>query len=89
MFSELYVDNGVIEIICSIIQIMEKSLESYHHELFLSSLNQLLEMSPSKVKKVCTSVNNFKASLLSLRDSYPDDSNYKARHFLSLYLVLM
>lgn len=59
---------------------MKNSLED-NHELFLSTLNQLIEMSPSTVKEICTSVNNFKESLLSLEDSYSNDSNYKARYF--------
>lgn len=48
--AEMYVDNGVVEIISSIIMGMEKNFESLHHELFLSTLNQLMRMSPVRVK---------------------------------------
>lgn len=80
----MYVENGVVEIICSIIVNMEKSLTDHHHELFLSSLNQLLRMSPTRVKEICSSVENFKVALLSLRDSYPNDSNFQARYYYYL-----
>lgn len=72
--AEIYVDNGVVELICLIVKSMEKSFENFHHDLFLSTLNQLLRMSPSKVKQICTSVKDFKVSLLSLRDSYPSNN---------------
>lgn len=77
----MYVKNGVVEIICSIIVNMEKSLTDHHHELFLSSLNQLLRMSPARVKEICSSVENFKEALLSLQNSYPNDSTFQARHY--------
>lgn len=81
----MYVDNGVVEIICSVIMNMEKSLEDYHHELFLSTLNQLLRMSPTRVKDICAKVEDFKLSLLALRDSYPNNSNYQAC-YIDIYL---
>lgn len=76
----MYVDNGVVEIICLIIMNMEKSLEDCHHELFLSVLNQMLRMSPIRVKEICSKVDDFKLSLITLRDSYPNDSNHQARY---------
>jgi len=75
----MYIDNGVVEIICSIIMVMEKKIESYHHELILSTLNQLLRMSPVKVKEICTSVEDLKPALTSLRDFYSEESRYQAR----------
>lgn len=77
----MYVDNGVVEIVCSIIMNMKDLLECYHHELFLSTLNQLLRMSPTRVKALCTTVEDFKPSLLKLRDSYSNESNYQARYY--------
>ncbi|VVC44175.1 Armadillo-type fold,Armadillo-like helical,Nucleotide exchange factor Fes1 [Cinara cedri] len=75
--ANMYVDNGVVEIICSIIMNMKNSLEDYHHELLLSTLNQLLQMSPIRVKEICFKVEDFKPALLALHDSYPNDSNYQ------------
>jgi len=76
----MYVNNGVVEIICSIIKTLEKSYEDFSHDVFLSTLVQLLRMSPNKVKPLCTAVEDFKTSLLSLNDSYPlDDQNYQVR----------
>ena len=74
----MYVDNGVVEIISSIIMGMEKNFESLHHELFLSTLNQLMRMSPVRVKEICGSLEDFKLALTSLRDSYSNDSKYQA-----------
>lgn len=84
-FVDMYVDNGVVQVLCSIIMDMEKTVENYHHEVFLSSLNQLLRMSPGRVKEICSSTKDFKLSLLSLQNSYPNDSNYQAR----LYKILL
>lgn len=84
-FTDMYVDNGVVQIICSIIINMEKTIEDYHHELFLSSLNQLLRMSPGRVKEICSSTKDLKQALLSLQNSYPNDSNYQAR----LYNIIL
>lgn len=75
----MYVDNGVVEEMCHIIMSMEKSLDECHHELFLSSLNQLLRMSPVRVKEICTKLENLNQALCSLRDSYPESSTYQAR----------
>lgn len=75
----MFVDNGVVEIICSIIMEMENCLADYHHELFLSTLNQLLRLSPTKVKEICIKFEGLKLALLSLQKSYPSDSNYQAR----------
>lgn len=74
----MYVDNGVVEIICSIIMNMQNSLDFCHHELFLSNLNQFFRMSPIKVKEICNKVEDLKPSLLNLRDSYPNELNYQA-----------
>lgn len=61
---------------------MEKSLADYHHELFLSTLNQLLRMSPTKVKEICTKFEDLKRALLSLQDLYSSgDTNYQARKY--------
>lgn len=63
---------------------MEKSLADYHHELFLSTLNQLLRMSPTKVKDICTKFADLKAALLSLQNMYSSgDSNYQARKYVT------
>jgi hypothetical protein len=75
----MYVDKGVVQIICSIIMNMEKTIEDYHHELVFSTLNQMLTMSPSRVKEICSSTKDLKQALLSLQNSYPSDSKYQAR----------
>lgn len=78
-FIEMYVDNGVVQIICSRVMRMEYTMEKYHHELYLSSLNQLLRMSPGRVKEICFSIkDDLKEALLSLQDLYPRDE-YQAR----------
>lgn len=82
----MYVDNGVVEIITSIIMDMEKNFESLHHELFLSTLNQLIRMSPVRVKEICTSLEDFKLALTSLRDSYSNESKYQARYYVNGFL---
>lgn len=83
----MYVDNGVVEIISSIIMGMEKNVEPSHHELFLSTLNQLIRMSPAKVKEICTSLQDFKPALTSLRDSYSNESDYQARYYVNWFLA--
>jgi len=83
----MYVDNGVVEIISSIIMGMEKNVEPTHHELFLSTLNQLIRMSPAKVKEICTSLEDFKPALTSLRDSYSNEPNYQARYYVNWFLA--
>lgn len=89
MFTDMFIDDGVVEIICMVIINMEKSLESCHHELFLSTLNEMLRVSHIQVKEICSSVENFKTSLLSLHNSYPkDDSNYQARYFISRHYFI-
>lgn len=83
----MYVDNGVVEIITSIIMGMEKNVEPFHHELFLSTLNQLLRMSPVRVKEICASLDDFKLALTSLRDSYSNESRYQARYNINGFLA--
>lgn len=85
--ADMYVDNGVVEILSSIIMGMEKNVESSHHELFLSTLNQLIRMSPVKVKEICTSLEDFKPALTSLRDSYSNESNYQDEKAQILWLM--
>ncbi|XP_060845081.1 uncharacterized protein LOC132924671 [Rhopalosiphum padi] len=85
--AELYVDNGVVEIISSIIMGMEKNVESFHHELFLSTLNQLIRLSPVRVKEICSSVEDFKQALTSLRDSYSNESKYQDEKDQILWLM--
>jgi len=82
----MYVDNGVVEIITSIIMGMEKKFEPFHHELFLSTLNQLIRLSPVRVKEICTSLEDFKLALTSLRDSYSNESRYQARYYVNKFL---
>ncbi|XP_060844727.1 uncharacterized protein LOC132924432 [Rhopalosiphum padi] len=67
---ELYIDNGVVEIISSIIMNMENNISSFHHELFLSTLNQFIRLSPVRVKEICSSVEDFGRAVTSLRVSY-------------------
>jgi len=67
--SDLYINSGVVEILCSIVKNMEKSFEYVDHELFLSALSELLKMSPNKVKEICANVKDFTVSLSSLHDS--------------------
>lgn len=81
----MYVDNGVVEIIISIIMGLKINFETHHHELFLSTLNQLIQMSPVKVKQICSSVEDFKSSLISLRDSYTDESKHQARYNVMVF----
>lgn len=83
----MYVNNGVVEIICTIIMSMEKSLENYYHELFLTTLNQLLQVSPSKVKEICSKFGELKETLLSLQRIYDDDTNFQVNtiYFLNVY----
>lgn len=83
-FTDMYVENGVVEILCEIIVNMQKSLEEHHHELFLSSLNQLLRMSPASVKEICIKVQDLSRALCGLRDSYPDDSTYQVNNTLCI-----
>ncbi|KAE9534087.1 hypothetical protein AGLY_008823 [Aphis glycines] len=78
--AEMYIDNGVVELISSIIMVMGKKYGIFHHDLFLSTLNQLLRMSPVRVKEICSSLEDFKQSLTSLKDitySDPDESRYQ------------
>jgi len=82
----MYIDNGFIEIISSIIMGMEKNIESLHHELFLSTLNQLIRKSPVRAKEICSSLQDFKPALTSLHDSYAHDSKYQARYYINWFL---
>lgn len=72
----MYVADGVVEILCQTIMNIE-NLDEHHHDLFLSSLNQLLRMSPIKVKEICGKFENFNQSLCKLRDSYSDDPSHQ------------
>lgn len=86
----MYIDNGIVELISSIIMVMGKKYGIFHHELFLSTLNQLLRMSPVRVKEICSSLEDFKQSLTSLKDitySDPDESRYQARYFVNGFLT--
>lgn len=83
----MYVDNGVVEIISSIIMSMEKNIESFDHELFLSTLSKLIRMSPVRVKEICSSLEDFKPALTSLRDSYSNDTKYQARYYVNWVLA--
>ncbi|XP_015371594.1 PREDICTED: uncharacterized protein LOC107167177 [Diuraphis noxia] len=85
--AEMYIDNGVVEIISSIIMGMEKNFEPFHHELFLSTLNQLLRMSPARVKEICSSMEDLKPALTSLQDSYSDESRYQDEKDQILWLM--
>lgn len=87
IFLDLYISNGVIELLCSIIKSMEESFEYVNHELVLTTLSELLKKSPIRVKEICLSVKDFKVSLLSLRDSYPSDDSYQVR-FLIIYFYM-
>lgn len=78
--AEMYIDNGVVELISSIIMVMGEKYAIFHHDLLLSTLNQLLRMSPVRVKEICSSLEDFKQTLISLKDitySDPDESRYK------------
>lgn len=75
----MYLKLGVVELLCTTIMYMEGSLEHIYHELLLSTLNELLEVSPVRVKEICLKFNEFKTALLNLRDSYPYDFEYEAR----------
>jgi hsp70-interacting protein len=86
--ADMYVDNGVVEILCTVILTMKNALEHFHHELFLSTLNQLLTMSPTRVKDICTSFEDFKDVLVSIQDSYThDDANYQEERDQILWLI--
>lgn len=61
---------------------MEKSMENYHHELFLTTLNQLLQVSPAKVKEICSKFEELKETLLSLQRIYNDDSNFQVKYYI-------
>ncbi|XP_060848133.1 LOW QUALITY PROTEIN: uncharacterized protein LOC132927594 [Rhopalosiphum padi] len=76
--AELYIDNGVVEIISSIIMGMENIVDSNHHTLVLLTLNQFIHLSPVRVKEICSSVEDFKQALISLRDLYSNKSKYEA-----------
>ncbi|XP_050530712.1 uncharacterized protein LOC126899670 [Daktulosphaira vitifoliae] len=84
--AEMFVDNGVVEILCQLIVNIE-NLDEHHHDLFLSSLNQLLRMSPVKVKEICGKVENLNQSLCKLRDSYPDDPAHQEDKDQILWLL--
>lgn len=73
----MYVENGVVEILCQIILNMEKSLDENYHQFILSSLNQLFLMSPVKVKEICSNMQNLNQVLCELQDSYSDGTTYQ------------
>ncbi|XP_060844735.1 uncharacterized protein LOC132924437 [Rhopalosiphum padi] len=85
--AELYIDNGVVEIISSIIMDMENIVESNHHNLVLLTLNQLIHLSPVRVKAICSSVEDFNQALTSLRDSYSNESKYEYAEEQLLLLI--
>ncbi|XP_050438577.1 uncharacterized protein LOC126844428 isoform X2 [Adelges cooleyi] len=84
--ADMFVAKGLVEILCQIIVNME-SLDDNYHELFLSALNQLLRMSPVKVKDICVKVENLNQALCKLRDSYPDDSTHQDEKDQILWLL--
>ncbi|XP_026818948.1 uncharacterized protein LOC113557572 [Rhopalosiphum maidis] len=83
----LYFDNGVVKIICSIIMGMEKNVEPFHNKLVLLTLKQLIRLSPARVKEICSSVEDFKEALISLRDSYSNESKYQEEKEHILWLM--
>ncbi|XP_025206285.1 hsp70-binding protein 1-like [Melanaphis sacchari] len=86
--AEMYVDIGVVEIICSIIMGMEKNVEPFHHDLILSALNGLIRLSPVRVKEICSSLEDLKQALASLKDSYStDESKYQDENDQVLWLM--
>ncbi|XP_026819793.1 hsp70 nucleotide exchange factor FES1-like [Rhopalosiphum maidis] len=84
---ELYVDNGVVEIICSIIMDMENNVESLYHEMVLLTLNQFMHLSPVRVKEICSSVEDFMEALISLRDAYSNQPVYQKEKEEVLWLL--
>lgn len=67
---------------------LEYAIEHYHHDLFLTTLNQLLDQSPVRVKEICSKIDNFKDGLLNLKSSYPYDVEYEVRYIILIIIVM-
>jgi hypothetical protein len=63
---------------------MENNIELVFHEIILLTLNQLIRLSPVRVKEICSSVNGFMQALILLRDSYSNQANHQARYYIFL-----
>jgi len=67
---------------------LEHAIEHYHHDLFLTTLIQLFEMSPDRVKEICSTIDYFKDGLLNLKSSYPNDVEYEVRYIILIIIIM-